>query len=145
MTTAQTGSFTAEWDVTVVPGTNTKTDAVVGLTATSANNYDWADFAVAIRFGTTGYVEARNGGSYAATTTLQYSTGTRYHLRAAVDVATHKYSVWVTPAGSATETQIANNYDFRTMTTMPTSLGYSAARVQTGNVLPLKVCNFAIQ
>ena len=66
-----------------------------------------------MRFNTSGNIDVRNGGSYAADATMAYSSGTSYHFRLVVNVPNHTYSVYVTPAGQS-EVTLAAGYAFRT-------------------------------
>src|SRR5207247_776355 len=94
--TSQNGSFTATFDATP---TGTGLDAATGLSQGAAAAY--TDLAVIVRFNTGGTIDARNGGAYAATNSIGYTAGTSYHFRVVVDVSSHTYSAYVTPAGGA--------------------------------------------
>lgn len=133
----QMGSFTAEWDGFATA----QTDAIFGLTVDGAAN-DWDDFAVAVRFGPLGLIDARDGGAYDHDISVPYSAGSKFHFRMAVDLATHTYSVWVTPSGGA-EVQVALDYGFRTSLNTVTELGNAAARAQT-NAPAIQLCNLAV-
>ena len=65
------------------------------------------------RFNSSGSIDAINGGGYAAANTVPYAGGSTYHFRAAVNVPSHTYSLYVTPPGKP-ETPVALNYAFRT-------------------------------
>jgi hypothetical protein len=106
--TAQTGTFTAQFDAisSVSPA-----NAVVSLSQGAAAAY--TDMAVAVRFNTTGAIDARNGGAFAAASTIPFTAGTSYHFRLVINVAAHTYSAYVTPAGGS-EIAIGTNYAFRT-------------------------------
>ncbi|MFW6145941.1 MAG: PKD domain-containing protein [Planctomycetota bacterium] len=105
---SQTGTFTCEFDA--VPNA-AGIDATVGLAGGLADW--WDDMACIVRFNTTNEIDVRNGGSYAADTTLTYSSGATYHVRMVVDIPNHTYSVYVTPDGGA-EVALATGYAFRT-------------------------------
>jgi hypothetical protein len=105
---SQTGSFTFDFDATP---SATGIDSLTGLSSGAAT--DFTSLAAAVRFSNTGVIEARNGGAYAAVNSLAYVAGTSYHFKLTVNVATHTYSVTVTPSGGAATT-IATNYAFRT-------------------------------
>ncbi len=101
----QTGAFTATFDATpsISPANDTLSfssgaqSAYTGLAAT------------VVRFSTTGAIDARNGGAYAAAANIPFSAGKSYHFRMVVNIANHTYSAYVTPAGGS-ELTIASNY-----------------------------------
>src|SRR3989449_1081622 len=133
--TAQTGSFTAQFDATP---NGASIDGVTGLSAGAAAGY--ADLAAIVRFNAAGQIDARNGAAYAAASAIPYTAGTTYRFRLVVDVPSHTYAAYVTPAGGA-EATIGTGYAFRTEQAAVTSLAnvtvYSDAGTHT-------VCNFAI-
>ena len=133
--TSQNGSFTATFDATP---TGTGLDAATGLSQGAAAAY--TDLAVIVRFNTGGTIDARNGGAYAATNSIGYTAGTSYHFRVVVDVSSHTYSVYVTPAGGAEQT-IGTGFAFRTEQSTVTALANWALTAITGTHT---VCNFAI-
>ncbi len=102
------GTFDVSFDATPSAG---NVDAVTGLSAAAALAY--SDLAVTARFNSSGSIDAINGGGYAATNTVPYAGGSTYHFRAAVNVPSHTYSLYVTPPGKP-ETPVALNYAFRT-------------------------------
>ncbi len=104
----QTGAFEAQFDAT--PST-VNVNGVVGLANGPAA--DWTNLAAIVRFNPTGTIDARNGGDYAAKTAIPYTTGTSYHFRLDVNVASHVYDIYVTPAG-ATERLLGSGFAFRT-------------------------------
>jgi len=133
--TSQNGSFTATFDATP---NGTGLDAETGLSQGAAAAY--TDFAVILRFNTGGTIDARNGGAYAATNSIAYTAGTSYHFRVVVDVSSHTYSAYVTPAGGAEQT-IGTGFAFRTEQSGVTALASWALTAITGTHT---VCNFAI-
>jgi uncharacterized protein YjdB len=133
--TAQTGSFTAVFDATP---NGAGLDAATGLSQGAGAAY--TDLAVIVRFNTLGEIDARNGGAYAATTAIPYTAGTSYHFRLVVDVPTHTYSAYVTPAGGA-EVALGTGYAFRTEQSAATSLANWSVYSGTGTHT---VCNFSI-
>ena len=133
--TSQNGSFTATFDATP---NGTGLDAATGLSQGAAAAY--TDLAVIVRFNTGGTIDARNGGAYAATNSIAYTAGTSYHFRVVVDVSSHTYSVYVTPAGGAEQT-IGTGFAFRTEQSTVTALANWALTAITGTHT---VCNFAI-
>gem|GEM_PF-1032243 len=104
----QTGTFTAEFDAE--PHENDM-DGVTGILLGTASGYD--DLACIFRFNKNGQMDVRNGGSYTADATMNYSAGTVYHVRMEIDVPNDQYSVYVTPEGEL-ETALAVDYSFRT-------------------------------
>jgi len=129
---SQGASFTAEMDATAA------SDAAVGLSLGSQTV--WSGLATIVRFNTTGTIDARNGGAYAATATVSYTAGTTYHVRLVVNVAAHTYAAYVRPPGGS-ETQIASAYAFRTEQATVTSLNNWVAATDGG---ALTVCNFLL-
>src|SRR3989454_910160 len=132
---SQNGSFTATFDATP---NGTGLDAATGLSQGTAAAY--TDFAVILRFNTGGTIDARNGGAYAATNSIAYTAGTSYHFRVVIDVSSHTYSAYVTPAGGAEQT-IGTGFAFRTEQSTVTALANWALTAITGTHT---VCNFAI-
>src|SRR5207302_234077 len=131
----QTGAFTAEFDATP---NSAAMDGTVGLAAgVAASN---TDLAVSLRFNPSGQIDARNGGAYAAASVMAYSAGTSYHFRLVVDLATHSYSAYVTPAGGA-EATLASGFAFRTEQSAVTALAQWALQAGTGTHT---VCNFSL-
>ncbi len=132
---SQTGSFEARFDAT--PNT-ANMDGVVGLSNGPAAN--WTDLAGIVLFSNTGTIQARNGSGYAAATTIPYTAGTTYHFRLDLDIPSHSYTIYVTPAGAA-EQLLGSNFAFRseqaTVSTL-TNVGLNAA---VGSVT---VCNVAL-
>jgi len=88
-------------------------DTVMALSnGTQTNPTNFTGAAVLVRFNSSGKIDARNGGSYPASS-FPYSAGTSYRFRLEVNTSQHTYSVYVTPAGGV-ETAIGLNYAFRT-------------------------------
>jgi hypothetical protein len=140
----QTGTFTALFDAT--PSAGAPLDCVMALSSGAQTAF--SGFACLVRFGTSGLIEARNGGAYAAENSISFSANVTYSFRFVVNVPAHTYSVYVTPAGG-TEQTVGTNYAFRTEQNAVTNLnnmgfivdvssGVSASDVGT-------VCNFRIQ
>ncbi len=105
---SQAGAFEIQFDASAGAAS---TNAAVGLSNGPAA--DWTNLAAIVRFNSTGTIDARNGGDYAATTAIAYTAGTRYHFRLDVDLASHTYDIYVTPAG-ATERVLGTAFAFRT-------------------------------
>src|SRR3989449_1238 len=133
--TAQTGSFTAQFDATP---NGASIDGVTGLSAGGAGRD--ADFAAVVGFYPGGQIDARNGAAYAAASAIPYTAGTTYRFRLVVDVPSHTYAAYVTPAGGA-EATIGTGYAFRTEQATVASLANSTVYSDAGTHT---VCNFAI-
>ena len=104
----QSGNFTVSFNMTA-GGANI--DAVTGFSASAAGAY--SDLAVAVRFNTSGLVDARNGSTYAASNVMTYQPGVQYRVLLTVKLSNHTYSATVTPVGGP-PVVIASNYAFRT-------------------------------
>src|SRR5262245_16062120 len=135
---AQTGAFTAEFDAT--PSAS-PIDSVVGLSRGAQTAY--TGFATLARFNPSGNIDARNGGAYAATSTIPYSAGVTYHFRLVVNVPAHTYSIFVRPAGGA-ESTVGTNFAFRTEQNAVTSLDWWGTVVNASTPGSTTVCNFTI-
>lgn len=116
----QTGTFTISWNS--IPDGNF-IDGVTGVGPISVDGYE--DLACITRFWTSGYIEARNGGSYQAVNQLAYTAGTVYRFEMNVNLSTKKYSVTVTPSGGS-PVVIASNYSFRTEQATASSINHLA-------------------
>ena len=132
---SQNGTFTASFDAT--PNQN-NADIVIGLSQSAASSY--ASLATIIRFGTTGTIDVRNGGTYGAAATVAYIAGSTYHVREVVNIPAHTYSVYVKPPGGA-ETLLASNYAFRTEQAAVTSLANYAKIGSPGDAT---IANFTL-
>jgi hypothetical protein len=134
--TSQTGTFTATFDAT--PSAS-PTNSVIALTNGAQTAY--ASFACLARFNPTGDIDARNGGAYAAASTIPYKAGVSYHFRLAVNIAAQTYSIFVTPAGGS-ELTVGTNFAFRIA---DTTLNYWGVFVDNGSggAGTDTVCNFS--
>src|SRR6266550_4012641 len=132
---SRAGGFEAQFDATP---TMANMNGVVGLANGPAA--DWTNLAAIVRFNSTGTIDARDGGDYAAATAIPYTAGTTYHFRLDVDLASHSYTTYVTPAGG-TEQPVGNAFAFRTEQSAVSALntlgGYAAAGGAT-------VCNVTL-
>ena len=131
----QGGTFTVEFDA-IPNGANI--DAVTGLSAGQGATF--ADFAVLVRFNTSGKIDARNGGGYAADTPVSYAAGESYHFRVVINVSAHTYTIYVTPQGAAEQT-IATDFAFRSEQSGVAGLDHWGL---WGGVGSHQVCNFAL-
>ncbi len=123
----QTGSFTFEFDATPH---NANMDGLIGLVSGTADAY--ADLATTFRFYTYNELDARDGSSYTADTTISYTPETSYHVRMVVNISSHTYSVYVTPSGQSEQT-LASNYAFRTGTEGVSNLDHWALVHSSGS------------
>jgi hypothetical protein len=113
---AATGTFTATYDAT--PSVSPE-NAVVGLSNGAATAF--GNLGCIARFNPSGDIDAYNGSTYAAASTIPYSANVSYHFRLVVNVTAHTYSVYVTPAGGS-ELTVGSNYAFRSTANTMTSL-----------------------
>jgi hypothetical protein len=134
--TSQTGTFTATFDATPSAA---PTNSVIALSNGAQTAY--ANFACLARFNPTGDIDARNGGAYAAASTIPYSANVSYHFRLAVNIPAQTYSIYVTPAGGS-ELTVGLNYAFRIS---DTTLNWYGVFVDSGSggVGSVSVCNFS--
>lgn len=132
----QVGSFQAQWDA--MP-TATTMDGVMALS--NGPQTAFTGFACLIRF-TDGTIQARNGSGYAADISFSYTPNVMYHFRVVVNLASHSYSVYVTPAGGS-EQRLANSYAFRTEQASVTALNNAGIIVDTSTG-SLRFGNFAV-
>jgi len=136
--TSQSGTFTAEFDATPLAA---PTDTVVGLSQGAQTAY--SGFAALARFNLSGNIDARNGGAYAAASTIPYSANVTYHFRLVVNAPAHTYSIFVRPAGGA-ELTVGSNFAFRTEQNTVASLNNWGAFVNTSATGSSRVCNFMV-
>jgi Chondroitinase B len=134
----QTATFTAEFDATPSAA---PIDSVVGLSRGAQSAY--SGFAALARFNPSGSIDARNGGAYAAASSISYSANVTYHFRLVVNVPAHNYSIFVTPAGG-TELTVGTNFAFRTEQNAVTSLDWWGVNVNASTAGATTVCNFTI-
>ena len=130
---SQSGTFSVDYDAT--PG-SAAMDGVTGLSRGAASGY--SSLAAAVRFNSSGRIDARNGGAYAAANTVSYAAGVSYHVRMAVNLANRTYSAWVKAPGGA-EQLIASNYAFRSEQASVTALDNAAAFASSGSELVCSV------
>ncbi|MBI2387589.1 MAG: Ig-like domain-containing protein [Elusimicrobia bacterium] len=131
----QSAAFGATFDA--VPGAG-RIDALTGLSLGAASGYN--SVAAVVRFNNAGYIDARNGGAYAADTAVPYVSGATYRFRLAVDPAARRYSVFVTPPGAAERT-VASNFSFRSEQAATSSLDNLALQSGSGTH---QVCGFTL-
>lgn len=135
--TSQADTFTAEWDAT--PSAK-PIDAVMALSDGAQTAF--SGFACLTRFNSSGTIDARDGGTYRAASSISYEPNKLYHFRLVVNIPAHTYSVYVTPAGGS-EQVVGLNYAFRTEQSTVGSLNNYGLRVDSaaGSV---RLCDFRI-
>ncbi len=136
---SHSGTFTAAFDATPSVA---KESAAVGLSHGAQTAF--TGFANLVVFTTAGTIQARNGGSYTAASTIQFSAGVKYHFRLAINLTAHTYSIFVTPAGGS-EITVGSNFAFRTEQNTVTSLDHWGSLVNATPGGTLQVCNFTAQ
>jgi len=132
---SQNGSFTAQFDATPNAA---PMDGVMGLSAGATTLYE--ALAVTVRFNTAGQIDARSGAVYTAANAIPYAAGTSYRFRLVVDIPSHTFAAYVTPAGSA-ELTIGTGFAFRTDQPPVSALDNWALHTESGTHT---VCNFTI-
>ncbi len=133
--TPQTTAFIAQWEMT--PNENLM-NGVVGLSPAPAGAY--GELAIIVRFNDQGFIDARDGSSYTATSAVPYTKDVAYQVRTEVDLSTATYNVYVTPAGGEEQT-VGENFAFRTEQASATELGYYNINTE---ICRLSVTDFAI-
>ncbi|MBI4423667.1 MAG: hypothetical protein HY554_08070 [Elusimicrobia bacterium] len=123
----QAGAFTVEFDATPA---RAGIDGVLGLSRAAAAGY--ASLAAIVRFNSSGRIDARNGGAYAAAASIPYSAGLTYRFRLAVNVPARTYSAYVRAPG-ASERLLGSNYAFRTEQRSVASLGNMGLYASAGS------------
>ena len=118
-------------------------DAVVGLARYHPKT--WSDLAVNLRFRPDGYMDARNGGTYAASNQTPYFSGSALRVHYQVDHAAKRYSVYVHDLDSADgafpDSLIAYNFAYRTEQRNVVSLGWIGGYVD--GLGTIRFCNVA--
>jgi hypothetical protein len=131
---AQSGSFRITFDA--MPS-SANVDAVHGQSSGPASAY--ANVFVAVRFNIGGYLDACNGSTYSAASSIPYAGRVSYHFILDVNVATHTYNAYVM-LGSV-QTIIGTNLAFRNQVALTSSLNYVAAMTTTGSTT---FCNITL-
>jgi hypothetical protein len=130
----QSGGFRTSFDAT--PST-ANMDGVTGLSSEVASAYQ--SLAAAVRFNTSGNIDARNGARFTATQAIPYSAGLTYHFILDVNVPNHTYNAYV--AIGSMQLTIGTHLAFRTQQAHATSLRYLGALTATGKHT---VCNLGV-
>ncbi|HYP26616.1 MAG TPA: DNRLRE domain-containing protein [Blastocatellia bacterium] len=132
--TTQSGSFTAEADVTP-----SASNIDAGLSVSNGPQTAWDGLAATVLFYTDGKIKAINGAGYTAGT-IPYVSNTSYHVRMVVNLATHTYSAYVRPAGGS-EQVVGTDLAFRATQSSITSLGNWNVVADAGSIT---ACNFTV-
>lgn len=135
---SQAGTFEAVFEAT--PSAS-PIDSVMGFSAMPAAGF--ADVAAAVRFNTSGAIDARNGAAYQAARTISFGAGQTHRFRLVVNVAAHTYSAYVTPPDGV-ELVIGEGYAFRTEQAAVTSLTNFTQTVNVTTAGSLDVARLAL-
>jgi unsaturated chondroitin disaccharide hydrolase len=100
---------TIEFDLTTV---GNKPAGVIGYADSSQSITGYDSFGMVIELSTSGYFRVRNGSTYAAARTVNFSPNKTYHFRIIANTSNRTYDVYVTPPGGSA-TLIASGYSFR--------------------------------
>ena len=130
-----TGVLVFELDATP---SNDQTDAVIAVSNGTPASFD--SLAAAVRFAPSGEIDARDGATYRATTSLAYHAGTTYHMRVVVDVSSHTFSAFVETT-QPLAVEIAHDFAFRPSQATVTRLDTLASNVDTSDGATLQLCN----
>ena len=104
----EVADFTAEVDATPLAPL---IDGGVGLS--DGPQATFSGLACIARFNSSGFIDARNGGTYSAASSIHYSANVTYRFLFSVSMTNHTYSLYVSPIGQPLQT-VALNYAFRT-------------------------------
>jgi subtilisin family serine protease len=104
---------------------------LVGISQGGANAE--SDLAVAVRFNSSGFIDASNGGVYAAESSIPFDPGNSFDFRFQIDLNAHTYSAYVTPL-SGPEQVLALNYAFPAGQNAVTALDHLDAFAATGSM-----------
>ncbi|HEX6272655.1 MAG TPA: hypothetical protein VFZ53_06445 [Polyangiaceae bacterium] len=112
-----------------------RSDAVVGLALGPADWY--TDLAAIVRFNPNGFIDARNGGAYAASSPIPYAANVWRRFFLSVDLINRRYSA------SVDGQELARDFAFRTEHADALALDGLVSKVESGGAL--SVCNVQIQ
>jgi len=102
-------SFTVEFEAQ--PTVDAQDAGVSLLKSETPGEFD--DYACLVRFNADNFIDVRNGNAYETDQAVFYDAGQTFLVRVSGNIQTSTYSVWVISPDGA-ETQIAQNYTFRT-------------------------------
>ncbi|MEQ1354415.1 MAG: immunoglobulin domain-containing protein, partial [Candidatus Acidiferrum sp.] len=130
----QTGSFRVTYTASA---SATNVDGVTGLSFGPAN--DFSNLAAVIRFNSSGAIDAMNGSTYTAASTIPYSSRVSYQFIMDVHFSSHTYNAYVM-VGTVQKT-IGINLAFRTAQSGVVVLNNVATMTAPGTT---SVCNIAV-
>jgi hypothetical protein len=131
---AQMDSFRVAFDAT--PSVSPM-DAVSGLSFGPATAY--TDLATAVRFNSTGTIDAVNGTSFSAASAIPFTAGTAYHFILDVYISTHTYNAYVVI--NSTQIVIGSNLAFRSTQATAAALSNLGSLAAAGSDT---ICNMAL-
>jgi len=131
---AQMDSFRIAFDAT--PSVSPM-DGVTGLSFGPAAIY--TDLAAAVRFNSTGTIDAVNSAAYSAVSAIPYTAGTAYHFILDVYISTHTYNAYVVI--NSTQTVIGSNLAFRSTQATTAALSNVGSMAAVGTET---ICNVAL-
>ncbi len=129
----QTQSFELQLDLT--PSSRSM-DAAVALAGRQASS--WTHLAAIVRFNSASNIDVRDGSRYRADRTVAYVAGATYRVRLVVDVAAHRYDVFVKPP-NASEVQLADDFAFRSEQAGVTALDRIVGQSENGSLEACKL------
>jgi Abnormal spindle-like microcephaly-assoc'd, ASPM-SPD-2-Hydin len=130
----QTGTFRVTYTASA---SAVNVDGVTGLSSGPANEF--SDLAAAIRFNSSGTIDAMNGSAYTAASTIRYSSGVPYQFTLFVNFSSHTYNAYVI-IGTGIKT-IGTNLAFRTTQSHVALLNNVGAMTAPGTT---NVCNITL-
>jgi hypothetical protein len=137
----QVSNFEIQFDITPTSALQDGVFGVGSLPATSTTSYN--ALAALIRTNDSGFIDARNGGGYAAVSSVPYVVNGTYHITEDISMSANTYSAYVGPAGGTRQT-VALNYAFRTGAPTTPLAAFSINVDEGATTGTLKVCNFQI-
>lgn len=115
-------------------------DAVFGIASGPATTF--GQLGAIVRFNSDGFVDARNGGGYAAVTAFAYDTPRSYRVSITADLSTHRYDATVADVATGQSAQIADDYAFRTEQAGMAGFDVIASKVDSAGAV--SVCEPAV-
>ncbi|HEY8716940.1 MAG TPA: immunoglobulin domain-containing protein, partial [Candidatus Acidoferrum sp.] len=131
---AQMDTFRISFDAT--PSVSPM-DGVTGLSFGPAAAY--TDLATAVRFNSTGTIDAVNGTTFSAASAIPFTAGVAYHFILDVYISTHTYNAYVVI--NSTQTVIGSNLAFRSTQATAAALSNLGSMAAAGTDT---ICNIAL-